>query len=88
MSVSEECDISAAGQETIASNRYEELSTVKNWPHDQFRKTARVALPSAEDAEPEVSDNEVDEGHIEDDAEDGDFLADFPDNTEVRILQT
>jgi len=36
-----------------------------------------VALPSAED---EVSDNEVD---IEDDAEDGDFLADFPDNTEV-----
>jgi len=77
MSASEERDTSAAGKETAASNRYEGLSAVMSCPHDQFRKTARVALPSAED---EVSDNEVD---IEDDAEDGDFLADFPDNTEV-----
>lgn len=84
MSTSEERVISAAGQETVASNRCEEFPAVRSCPHDQSRKTARVALPRAEDAEPEVSDNEVDEGHIEDDAEDGDFLADFPDNTEVR----
>ena len=41
-----------------------------------------MALPSAED---EISDNELDERHIEDDPEDSDdFLADFPDDTEVR----
>ena len=84
MSTSEERVISAAGQETVASNRCEEFPAVRSCPHDQSRKTARVALPRAEDAEPEVSDNEVDEARIEDDTEDGDFLADFPDNTEVR----
>ena len=41
-----------------------------------------MALPSAED---EISDNELDERHIGDDPEDSDdFLADFPDDTEVR----
>jgi len=54
------------------------------------RKTARVALPSAQNAiepEPEISDNELEEGHIEDDGEDGsDFLADFPDDTEELDL--
>jgi hypothetical protein len=46
-----------------------------------------VALPTAEDVEPEMSDNELEEAYIEDDTEDDDdFLADFPDDTEVRTL--
>lgn len=47
-------------------------------------KTARVALPTAEDIveiDPDLSEDELEEGHIE---EDSDFLADFPDETEVR----
>lgn len=49
----------------------------------EFRKTARVALPTTENVveiDADVSEDELEEGHIE---EDSDFLADFPDNTEV-----
>lgn len=47
-------------------------------------KIARVALPTPEnilDVDADISEDELEEGHIE---EDSDFLADFPDNTEVR----
>lgn len=43
-----------------------------------------MALPTAQEGveiEPEVSEDELEEGHIE---EESDFLADFPDDTEVR----
>jgi hypothetical protein len=53
---------------------------------DHSRKTARVALPSANDAEPELSDNDLEGDHTEDDTDDNDdILADFPDDTEVWI---
>ena len=47
-------------------------------------KIAQVALPTPEnilDVDADISEDELEEGHIE---EDSDFLADFPDNTEVR----
>jgi hypothetical protein len=44
------------------------------------RSSARVVLPEPEEVD---SEEELEEGYIE---EDGDFLADFPDETEVRKL--
>ena len=44
-----------------------------------------MALPTPEGVELEISDNELEEGYIEEDVEEGDdFLAHFPDDTEVR----
>ena len=52
-------------------------------PTMDISKIARVALPTIEnvvDVDADISEDELEEGHIE---EDSDFLADFPDNTEV-----
>lgn len=51
------------------------------------RKTARVVLPSAEpevEDDHEVSEDELEEGHIENADDDTDYLGEFPDETDVR----
>lgn len=50
------------------------------------RKTARVVLPSAQpeaEDDQEVSEDELEEGHIENADEDTDYLSEYPDETDV-----
>ncbi|KAF7970841.1 hypothetical protein HWV62_22798 [Athelia sp. TMB] len=55
---------------------------------DLSRKTARVALPSAEpepEDDHEISEDELEEAHIENADDETDFLGDFPDETDNFI---